>query len=354
MAQTPEEIIREEIRTLAAYRVPENKGLVKLDAMENPHLLPQALRQEIAALISEIAINRYPDSQAITLKSRLRDVMQIPLESEIILGNGSDELIQIVAMASARPGACLMSVEPSFSMFRMVGAFVGMRYVGVNLNQDFSLPLERLLDAMAEHKPSVIFLACPNNPTGNLFDSNAMLCVIESAPGLVVVDEAYVAFSDSSFMEYLPMQKNLLIMRTLSKSGLAGLRLGYLLGNKKWLAHFEKLRLPYNINVLTQLIAGHILTRYDVLKEQVEKIKAERIRLTSELGEIVGINVYPSRANFVLLQIANADKVFSELRRNNILVKNLHNTHVLLDNCLRVTVGTVEENEHFLATIKGI
>ena len=283
MAKSPGQIIREEVQALSAYHVPDSRGFVKLDAMENPYGLPVDLRMGVANLIQNVAINRYPDPQAANLITRLRKVMSIPDDSDIILGNGSDELIQILAMAVARPNACLLSVEPSFAMFSMIAKFVGLRYVGVSLKRDFSLPVDELLKAIAVEQPALIFLAFPNNPTGNLYGTEDILRIIEAAPGIVVVDEAYEAFSEVSFMSRLPQYANLMVMRTLSKSGLAGLRLGYLVGNPSWLAHLEKLRLPYNINVLTQTIAAYILEHVDVLNEQAENIKRERSGLLDEL-----------------------------------------------------------------------
>ena len=202
--------------------------------------------------------------------------MSVPDGMDLLLGNGSDELIQILALAVNRPGAVLMSVEPSFVMFRMVATYTGIRYVGVPLAPDFSLDAQRLLAAVREHSPALTFIAYPNNPTGNLFDADAIRALIEASPGLVVVDEAYHAFAGKSFLPELARYPNLVIMRTLSKLGLAGLRLGLLIGRPEWLSELDKLRLPYNVNVLTQRIAARVLERPDVLDEQAAAIRAER------------------------------------------------------------------------------
>ncbi|HWN30569.1 MAG TPA: aminotransferase class I/II-fold pyridoxal phosphate-dependent enzyme, partial [Burkholderiales bacterium] len=265
MAKSPEQLIRDDIRALSAYHVPESTGLLKLDAMENPHALPALLQAEIAQLVSRAAINRYPDPQACRLKARLREAMEIPLDMEIMLGNGSDELIQMIASAVAKPGASMLSVEPAFAMFRIIAACAGLRYESVQLNRDFTLDVEAVIAAINRYQPAVIFIAYPNNPTGNLFDSEGLSRIIKAAPGLAVVDEAYHAFTDESFMPRLTGYPNLLVMRTLSKLGMAGLRLGFLSGRTEWITQLEKLRLPYNINVLTQTVAEKILQRMDVL-----------------------------------------------------------------------------------------
>jgi histidinol-phosphate aminotransferase len=348
----PQNIIRDEIRALAAYHVPVSQGMVKLDAMENPYGLPLELRDEVARLVAACAINRYPDPAATELKSALRAAMQIPAGMELMLGNGSDELIQIVAMATAKPGAVLLSVEPSFVMYRMIATFTGMRYAGVPLKADFTLDVDAVLQAIATHQPALIFLAYPNNPTGNLFDADDLSRIIRAAPGLVVVDEAYNAFADASFMPRLHEFSNLLVMRTLSKQGLAGLRLGVLAGSADWLAHLEKLRLPYNINVLTQAVAHAVLQHGDVLAEQAESIVAQRTVLQQQLGSMAGVEIYPSQANFILFRVADADRVFQGLKARGILIKNLNSSHPMLSGCLRVTVGTPEENEKFVHALR--
>jgi histidinol-phosphate aminotransferase len=352
MPQTPEEIIRDEIRALAAYHVPDATGMVKLDAMENPYQLPRELRARLARLVEEAPLNRYPDSGAGALKARLRETLEVPAGMELVLGNGSDELIQMLMLACARPGAAVLGVEPSFTMFRMIATFVGARYVSVDLREDFTPDAGALLAAVARERPGLIFLARPNNPTGNLFDEALVTRVIEAAPGLVVVDEAYHAFAGASLMAQLPRHSNLLVMRTLSKLGLAGLRVGVLAGGRAWLAHFDKLRLPYNVNTLTQLVGCEVLRHGAVLTEQAAAIKVERGRLLEELARLAGVTAYPSDANFILFRVSDAERVFDGLKRRGVLVKSLHGSHRLLANCLRVTVGTPGENEAFLAALK--
>jgi histidinol-phosphate aminotransferase len=350
---SPDQIIRPEVLSLSAYHVPPARGMVKLDAMENPYLLPDDLRDEIAQVVANAPINRYPDPSAGTLKAALREALGIPAGMEIMLGNGSDEIIQIIALACARPGATVLSVEPAFVMFRMITAFTGMSYVGVPLRLDFSLDVDSILEAISQRQPALVFIAYPNNPTGNLFDASAISRIIEAAPGLVVVDEAYQAFANVSFMDKLTQYPNLLLMRTLSKLGLAGLRLGLLAGRPEWLIQLEKLRLPYNVGIVTQLVAEKVLEHRDVLLQQAAAIKKERAVLFARLAAMNGIESFPTDANFILFRVSEAGHVFQNLKKRGVLIKNLDGTHPLLKNCLRVTVGKPDENALFLAALEG-
>jgi histidinol-phosphate aminotransferase len=352
MAKSPEQLLRDDIRALSAYHVSERTGLLMLDAMENPHPLPETLQAEIAQLVSRAAINRYPDPRAVLLKGRLRDAMEIPSGAEIMLGNGSDELIQIIALAVAKPGASLLSVEPSFVMFRMIAICSGLRYAGVQLNLDFTLDVEAVIAAINQYQPAVIFIAYPNNPTGNLFDREGIRRIIKAALGLVVIDEAYHIFAQESFMPLLAELPNLLVMRTLSKLGMAGLRLGFLAGRGEWLMQLEKLRLPYNVNLLTQIVAEKLLQHMDVLREQAREIKSQREKLYSELSKLPGVRAYRSDANFILFRVTRADEVFKGLIQRGVLIKNLNRSHSLLENCLRVTVGTAQQNQQFIQALK--
>ena len=347
-------LIRPEVLALHAYHVPASSGLIKLDAMENPYLLPAELRAEIAALMANAEINRYPDAAAQYLKDRIRAVAGLPQGMGLLFGNGSDELIQLLALALNKPGATLLGVEPSFVMYRMIAAFAGMRYLGVQLGEDYRLDLPQMLAAIRQEQPALIFLAYPNNPTGNLFPAEDVVKIIEAAHGLVVVDEAYYAFASDSFIPHLARYPNLLVMRTFSKLGMAGLRLGFLAGNEAWLGQLEKLRLPYNVGVLPQLVAAKLLEHHEVLLQQAEQIKQDRARLHQQLSGIGEVQVYSSEANFLLFRVANATAVFNGLKQHGVLIKNLHGGHPMLNECLRVTVGTPEENERFLHALRAV
>lgn len=350
---SPDQLVRPEILRLAAYHVQDAHGMVKLDAMENPYRLPPELAREMGEVLAGTAINRYPDPRADELKAVMRQAFAIPAEAEILLGNGSDELIQILTLALARPGATLLSVEPSFVMYRLIAEFCGMRYVGVSLRPDFALDEAAILEAIAAHEPALLFLAYPNNPTGNAFDRAVIERIIRAAPGLVVVDEAYHAFAGGlSFLADVPRYDNLLVMRTVSKLGLAGLRLGYLVGTPAWIAEFDKVRLPYNVNVLTQQAALFVLQNMAILERQAARIIDERARLAQALGMLPGVRVYDSMANFLLMRVGQAAALFEGLKRRGVLIKNLDGSHPLLADCLRVTVGTPEENCLFLDAFK--
>ena len=244
--------VRPEIRALSAYHVANASGLIKLDAMENPYAWPPEMVNQWLETLRQAELNRYPDPAARVLKDRLRAAMTVPTGADILLGNGSDEIIQMVLLALAGPQHTVLSVEPGFVMYHMIATFAGMDYVGISLKNDFSLDRDAMLEAIAEHQPAIVFLAYPNNPTGNLFNNTEIETIIDATPGVVIVDEAYHAFADESFMPKVINYDNLLVMRTVSKMGLAGLRLGLLAGPAAWLTEFEKVRLPYNINVLTQ------------------------------------------------------------------------------------------------------
>ncbi len=347
-------LLRQEILDLHAYHVPDGSGYIKLDAMENPYLLPGSLREEIAGIMASAAINRYPDPVASSLKQKIRLTAGLPDDMGILLGNGSDELIQLLAMALNKPNAVLMSVEPSFVMYKMIATLTGMRYVGIPLAPDFSLDLPAVIAAIEREQPALIFLAYPNNPTGNLFSTGDVMEIIERAKGLVVLDEAYYAFASNSFIPYLSKYPNLLVMRTFSKLGMAGLRLGFLTGSAEWLDQLEKLRLPYNVGVLPQLVAGKMLERHDVLLHQAEQIRGDRERLYRQMSEIAGVDVYASEANFLLFRVKDANAVFDGLKQRGILIKNLGNGHQMLKGCLRVTVGMPEENERFITALRKV
>jgi histidinol-phosphate aminotransferase len=349
---SPKGLIRQQVLDLQAYHVQPSPGMIKLDAMENPYALPAALSAELAQAVAGASINRYPDANAQKLKKKIKDISGLAQDMEVLLGNGSDEIIQLLAMAVAKPGATLMSVEPSFVMYKMIATFTGMNYTGVPLTPDFQLDLPVMLDAIKRHQPALIFLAYPNNPTGDLFDETAIVQIIEAANGLVVVDEAYYAFASHSFLPLLGRFDNLLVMRTFSKLGMAGLRLGFLAGSKVWLEQLEKLRLPYNVGVLPQVVAEILLQHHDVLLQQAEQIKRDRSWLFERLVGTVDVHAYPSEANFILFRLSHASKIFEGLKQRGVLIKNLDGGHSALLDCLRVTVGTAEENELFVKALQ--
>jgi histidinol-phosphate aminotransferase len=347
-------LIRPEVLALKTYHVPESQGLVKLDAMENPYPWPDSLKPAWLETLRAVSINRYPDPAATSLKARLREALAVPAQAEIMLGNGSDELIQVIVLALARPGAVVLAPTPTFVMYQQIASASGVRFVGVPLTADFGLDRPATLAAIQRDRPAVVFLSYPNNPTGNLFDAADIEAVIEAAPGLVLLDEAYHAFAGATFMDRLGRYPNLLVMRTLSKQGLAGLRLGILVGAPAWIAEFDKVRLPYNVGALTQASAEFALTHRDVFDEQCASIRSERGRLYRALSELPGIHVWPSHTNFLLFRADRrpAREVHQALLADRILIKNLDGAGGVLSGCLRVTIGTADENRLFLRALQ--
>lgn len=351
---TPAEVIREDVRASSAYHVQSADGLIKLDAMENPYGLPDALRRELAEIVAGAPLNRYPDPTCPALRAQLRRTMQVPDGCEILLGNGSDEIIQMIIQAVATAGSVVMAPAPTFVMYRVYAGLCRVAYEAVPLGDGFALDTAGFLRAIEEHRPAAIFLAYPNNPTGNLFDASAIEAIARAAPGLVVIDEAYQPFAEASFLPQLDRHPNVLVLRTVSKLGLAGLRLGYLLGAPAWLAEIDKVRSPYNVGVLTQLVAERILAHPEVLDEQARLIRRDRAVLHEGLARLPGVRPYPSRANFILAQVPDAAAVFERLKARGVLVKCLHGSHPSLDQSLRFTVGTAEENRILVDTLATV
>ncbi|MES2017046.1 MAG: histidinol-phosphate transaminase [Pseudomonadota bacterium] len=349
--------IRPEIRADAPYHVPVTSGFIKLDAMENPYPLPLHMRAELGRRLADAVLNRYPVPSYESLKHKICARLGVPKGYDVILGNGSDECISmmIAAVATREQRAVIMAPVPAFVMFARSAMLAGADFVGVPLKQDLTLDKDAMLAAIAQHKPALVFLAYPNNPTGNLFDEADMVEIIEALgdSGIAVVDEAYGPFARTSFMHRLPEFENLVVMRTVSKMGLAGIRLGYMSGAPQLLEQFEKVRPPYNVNVLTQLAAEFALDHIDILNEQASLIIAARTELAASLAALPGVTVYPSAANFLLVRVPDAIDACAKLEADKIMVKNVSRMHQMLANCIRVTVSTPEENAAFLNAFKA-
>ncbi len=349
--------IRPVIKEIQAYHVADASGLIKLDAMENPYLLSEDLKAKLQVKLSEAELNRYPDPSAGSLRAKLKQVMQVPQDKSIVLGNGSDELIQMLAMAVAdhdgNKDVCLMSFDPGFVMYKIIADLVGIKYIGVSLVEDFSLDMESTRLAIKQHKPAIIFIAYPNNPSANCYSEKDIEEIISIAPGMVVLDEAYHPFALTSFMNRLTEFDNLLVMRTVSKMGLAGLRLGLLCGHPDIINEIDKIRLPYNINILTQISAEFVLDNIGVLDQQAKLIRDEREKLIETMNVMPELKVFPSQANFILFRVLNksANNVFESIKQSGVLIKNMRADAGLLKNCLRVTVGTPDENRAFMAAL---
>jgi len=348
---TPDQLIRPEILALKAYHVPESEGMVKLDAMENPYALPAEMRRELAQVLAAVDLNRYPDPSGRRLRELLARVMQVPAGMGLLLGNGSDDLIQIVTFALARPGAVMMYPAPTFVMYGMDATLAGMKPVAVPLREDFTLDRDAFVAQVKARDPALVFIAYPNNPTGVLYREEDVLAILRATRGVVVVDEAYHVFAQKSLMPRLAEFPNLVVMRTVSKLGLAGIRLGYLAARPQWVEQFNKVRQAYNVNVLTQAAALYVLGRLEVLEEQAARIRADRQALGTALAALDGVTVFPSEANFFMIRVPDGNRTYEALRRQGVLVKNLHGGP-RLDNCLRVTVGTPDENRILLTALR--
>ncbi len=347
--------LRPALLAQTAYPVAPAQGLIKLDAMENPYRWPPGMIDEWLQCLREVPVNRYPDPGGVAVKAALREAWQVPADLSMVLGNGSDELIQLLAIAFSGLERTMLAPEPSFVMYRMVAEALGMRFAAVPLDDDFALDLDAMLASIERKNPALIFIAYPNNPTGNLFDEASIRQIVRAAPGVVVLDEAYHPFARKSFLPEIAEYPNLIVLRTLSKMGFAGLRLGVLIAGAEWGVEFEKLRLPYNINSLSQATAAFALRHLPVFDEQAAEIRAARERLRDELSALPGLRVYASAANFLLVRTpAELGNLHGGLREQGVLVKDLHGAHRATEHCLRISVGTADENAALLHAMRTL
>lgn len=360
--------IRQDVQSMHAYAIQDSKGMVKLDAMENPHRLPPALQQALGQRLGALALNRYPDGRVDDLRDALAAYIDMPAGLGLMLGNGSDELISLLAMACDVPAAAgvakpvVLAPLPGFVMYAMSAALQGLDFVGVPLTADFALDTEAMLQAIAKHQPALVYLAYPNNPTANLWNEPDMARVIAAAGeagSIVVMDEAYQPFSSRTWLDQIranpQANQHVLLMRTLSKFGLAGVRLGYMLGAKELIDQVNKVRPPYNISVLNYECALFALEHADVFAAQAADLRDQRDRLQKAFATMPGVHAFESDANMILVRIAGegdrAQSVFNGLKQRGVLVKNVSKMHPLLANCLRLTVGIADENTLLLKAL---
>jgi len=342
-------MIRKDIKALAAYHVPDSSGMMKLDAMENPFGLPDDLREAWLKELAQVEINRYPDADMQGLREMIAKQEGLQPE-QVLLGNGSDEIIQMLLIAND-PGVCV-TPAPTFVMYKLISRWLNRSVATVPLTKNFSLDANQFLQVCAREKAVMAFLACPNNPTGNLWDKDVVEKIAKGFRGLVVIDEAYAPFSERTHTDLIA--PNVLILRTFSKLGWAGLRLGYLLGDADVIADLNKVRMPYNINSLTQASARFFLQHSDIFKKQASDICFERKRVSASLMALDGVEVFPSQANFILVRVQDADAVFEALKERGILIKNMQAQGGLLSHCLRITVGSKDENSAVLTALREI
>lgn len=347
-------LIRQDVQSMHAYAIQDSAGMVKLDAMENPHRLPMALQAKLGQRLGALALNRYPDGRVNDLRKALAGYAQMPEGFDIMLGNGSDELISLLAMACDVEGGSILAPLPGFVMYGMSAQLQGLKFIGVPLTADFELDEAAMLAAIEEHQPSIIYLAYPNNPTANLWDDAVIEKIVEAAPGLVVMDEAYQPFSSKSYIDRIARHGHVLLMRTLSKFGLAGVRIGYMMGPKALIAEVDKVRPPYNISVLNYECALFALEHQEEFAAQAGELVAQRRVLMDALAGMAakGVKAWKSDANMILVRVPDAAKAFDGMKSHKVLVKNVSKMHPLLANCLRLTVGTADENAQMLAALE--
>ncbi|MDP3652544.1 MAG: histidinol-phosphate transaminase [Rhodoferax sp.] len=357
--------IRPDVLAMHAYAVQDSAGLVKLDAMENPHRLPLALQEALGQRLGALALNRYPDGRVNDLRHALAAYAGMPEGCDLMLGNGSDELISLLAMACDVPAQAdgkkpvILAPTPGFVMYAVSAALQGLEFVGVPLTADFALDVPSMLEAIARYQPAIVYLAYPNNPTANLWDAQDMARVVAAAAeagSLVAIDEAYQPFSSHTYLDVIRAQPaqhaHVLLMRTMSKFGLAGVRIGYMLGQRTLIAQLDKVRPPYNISVLNCECALFALEHAEVFAAQATELRAQRTRLLAALRAMPGVHAWDSDANMVLVRVENAQKSFDGLKARGVLVKNVSKMHPLLAHCLRLTVGTDAENTQLLAALQ--
>lgn len=338
-----EELIRPDLIDIKAYSSArdefEGQASIFLDANENPF---------------DNEVNRYPDPLQKSLKSKIAEIKKLETES-IFLGNGSDECIDLIIRLFCVPFKDeITTIAPSYGMYSVSSKINGIKLNQVNLNEDFSLNSEKILAASNNSK--LLFLCSPNNPTGKSFPRNQLIFLIENFKGIVVIDEAYIDFSDEiSMLTLINEYKNLIVIQTFSKAyGMAGIRLGMLFSTKEIITYLNKIKPPYNINVLTQKKAISELNELKKIQNKIERIKAEREKLKKELVELKYIDeIFPSDSNFILIKVKNVDFVYQQLISQGIVVRN-RTKEILCDSCLRITIGTPEENQKLINEMKNI
>ena len=346
------DLVREDIRDLVPYEPHLFSNVIKLDANENPHLFPADLMRALYSGLDGETFTRYPDPTCRELKNRIAGFTGTSPDN-VILGNGSDELIQLILQTFGGPGKRVIIPVPTFSMYKIHGQITGTLPVDVPRDESFGLAMEQLLVEIKHPATRVTFIATPNNPTGNAVPADQVRRLAEEANSLVVADEAYIDFGGETCLPLLKDYPNLIILRTFSKIGLAGLRVGYLLAHQDVTVELLKVKQPYNVNAFSQMAAATVIDRWPLLRKQIEEIISERERLAAELGTIPGMTVYPSQANFILFRVpGSAPEIHARLLDGGILVRVGLGTTLGLGNCLRVTVGTRQENDLFLEKLK--
>jgi histidinol-phosphate aminotransferase len=346
-------LVRGTIKDLKAYHVENLSQGTKLHANENPYPPSPELLEKILRQLGTLELNRYPDPDCKDLKNSISNKTSVSTE-QIIIGNGSDELIQYLMQVVCDEGDTIAFPDPTFAMYGITAKCLGLNPVSFPLNDNWDFDANTALEVLATKKARIVFISYPNNPTGNCFNEQEIQRVIEQFKGIVVLDEAYQDFSGRSFLKQMEKHNNLVLLRSLSKIGLAGLRVGYGIFPIELAEQVNKVRLPYNSNSVSQWVATALLNDFALVQNQIDSIVDERDRLMEELSKLSSITVYSSNSNFILFQDSkDGDHLFDELKKNGILLRNL-GSHPRLKNCLRVTIGTKNENDQFLNQLRKV
>jgi histidinol-phosphate aminotransferase len=348
------EYIRNDLKDFKPYKVNIIPYRVKLDANESPYDLPEAVRMRLAAeLLEGNNLNLYPDSDADILRKDIAKYFNISTH-EIVVGAGSDELIRIITSTFIEKGEKILCPTPSFGMYSIFTRVAGGTPVEIPLKENFDYDMNAFYKAIDQHHPKLIFICSPNNPTGNTLGSSELLDLVANFNGIVVIDEAYGEFCGKSVIHDIIRHPNGIVLKTFSKAlGLAGLRIGYAVGNKDLVDQIYKVKSPYNINSFSQRAAELVLENMDIIEKRISAIVEERERLYREFSKIKKVQAYPSKANFILIRVADADRVRRGLMEQGILVRSFANDAGLKD-CLRITVGTKEDNDILLQALEHV
>ena len=356
LEQRMKAMIRQDVQSMHAYAIQPSAGLVKLDAMENPFRLPEALQRELGERLGRVAINRYPVGCVADVIAALGKFIDLPAGCKVMLGNGSDELISLIAMACDVPGAAIVAPLPGFVMYEMSAKLQGLKFVGVPTTANFELDEAAMLNAIATHRPAITYIAYPNNPTANLYDDAVVQRIVDAVGeqgGFVVFDEAYQPFASRSWLARMAQREHVLVLRTLSKFGLAGVRLGYLVGAAALIDEIDKVRPPYNISALNAEATLFALEHADEFARQAALLRSEREGLQAALRALPGVTPFPSEANMILVRVPDSKRAFEGMKARGVLVKNISAMHPLLANCLRLTVGAPAENVQMIDALKA-
>ncbi len=344
---------RLELGALKPYLPLEEDAQVVLSANESSYNLPQTLVDEVKEKLGSFTFNRYPDALASGLRKQIATVYGVSADN-VVLGNGSDELIQCLLLAYGACGRSVFTFEPTFSMYNIISQTVGTKVYRFERTDLFDVDVAKAIEAAKDFEPALIFLCSPNNPTGNPISNEDIESFLKQTGALIVIDEAYAEFSGQTVTSLINTYPNLVVLRTFSKAfSLAGLRIGYMLASSEVIKNVLKVKLPYNCDAFSQMVASLVLKRKDILKPQIEEIISERDRTFVELKEINGINPCPSAANFILIKTEKeASFVWKKLLEAGVLVRGFSEPR--LRDYLRITIGTGEENDIVLKTLKGI